>query len=249
MKLDYTRPFLEVIHELASTIQPYPQRLVDAFEQIPRADFLPEEYREAFGNRIHNDEGYAGLLSQPSVIFCMLAALSLKGREKVFEGGTGTGYQTALLAQLSDHVYSVEIDQARMEAARARLAHLGISNVTLIHGDAAIGLPQYAPFDRMIFGAAIHGEVDQLLIKQMAARCRLVIPTGEYDPEKKRIVGDLLQCDQKNGTITQKINPVFHGSLFFAPLVTPRSIGWSQVDDAYLPSMPISRKRWRFPWL
>ena len=158
MKLEKTRPYLDVIHELANKIKPYPQRLVEQFESLPRDIFLPDEYKEEFCDRIQKDEGYAGLLSQPSVIFCMVAALFLKGREVVYEGGTGTGYQTAILAHLTKHVYTVEIDEERLEAAKERLARLSIDNVTFVHGDAAEGLPQYAPFNRMIFGAATHGQ-------------------------------------------------------------------------------------------
>ena len=121
MQLNHARPFLEVIDELAQRVKPYPQRLVEQFHTIPRELFIPESFREVFGDCVQRDEGYAGLLSQPSVIFCMVAALFLKGRERVFEGGTGTGYQTAILARLSEHVYTIEVDRERLEAAKVRL--------------------------------------------------------------------------------------------------------------------------------
>lgn len=243
MELDYTKPFLDVIHELAQKVKSDPHSIVEQFETLSREDFLPDIYREAFCSRIQQDEGYAGLLSQPSVIFCMLVALSLKGSENVFEGGTGTGYQTAILARLCAHVYTVERDRSRVAEAKKRLDSLGITNVTFIHGDAAYGAPPFAPFDRMIFGAAVHDGVDQHLIDQMATQCRLIIPIGKYDHERGTIVGDLLQCDKKNGVTTQKILPVFHGTLFFTPLISPRRIGWTALPNGYVPSTPLARVR------
>ncbi|MBV9688696.1 MAG: methyltransferase domain-containing protein [Ktedonobacteraceae bacterium] len=211
--IDHARPFLDIIREQAQQLRSYPHRLVAQFETLPRELFVPEEWQELFRDRIHRDAGYGGLISQPGVIFGMVAALQLKGKEVVFEAGTGTGYQTAILAGLCSHVYTVERDSARLQAAQQRLASLGISNVTFVHGDAAQGLPQSAPFDRMIFGAAIHDLVDQHLIDQMAAaRSRLVVPTGTYHHQRGMIIGDLLLCDKRDGQVTQKITSVYHGT-------------------------------------
>ncbi|MBV9019926.1 MAG: protein-L-isoaspartate O-methyltransferase [Ktedonobacteraceae bacterium] len=247
--LDHTRPFLDIIKEQAQQFRSYPHRLVEQFETLPRELFVPEEWQDLFRDRIHRDAGYGGLLSQPGVIFGMVAALHLKGTEVVFEGGTGTGYQTAILAGLCSHVYTVERDGSRLKAAKQRLASLGISNVTCVHGDAAQGLPQSAPFDRMIFGAAIHDQVDQHLIDQMAsARSRLVVPTGTYHRQRGMIIGDLLLCDKKGGEVTQKITSVYHGTLSFVPLISPRSIGWTPLKDGYVPSTLTARLRSRLPW-
>jgi protein-L-isoaspartate(D-aspartate) O-methyltransferase len=244
--LDPTRPFLEVIKERAEHFHPYPQRLVEQFESIPRALFVPEALKERFLDRVHTDDGCAGLLSQPSLIFDMIAFLFLKGKERIFEGGTGTGYQTAILANLCQHVYTVERNRKRLEASKERLATLGISNVTFVHGDAADGLPQYAPFDRMIFGAAIHGEVEQHLLDQMASLCRLIVPTGTYDPKMGRVMGDFLQVDKRDGQVTQKINPICNGTLFFVPLVSPHGMGWTLVNGDYVPSTLAQQKPRRF---
>jgi protein-L-isoaspartate(D-aspartate) O-methyltransferase len=249
LEIDHTRPFLEIIKERAQRFHPYPQHLVEQFETLPREAFVPEALRATFLDRVHTDAGCAGLLSQPNVIFFMVAYLFLKGNERIFEGGTGTGYQTAILANLCKHVYTVERDRKRLEAAKERLANLGISNVTFVHGDAADGLPQYAPFDRMIFGAAIHGEVEPHLLDQMAPLCRLVVPTGSYDRERRRVVGDLLQVDKKDGQVTQKINPIFNGTLFFVPLVSSHGMGWTLVKGDYVPSTLTQQKRRRFPVL
>lgn len=252
--IDHTRPFLEVIKEQAPFFHPYPQRLVELFETLPREYFVPDELREVFLDRVQTDGGCAGLLSQPGVIFEMVAYLFLHGKEQVFEGGTGTGYQTAILARLAAHVTTVERDGARLEAARKRLTDLGITNVTFVQGDAAEGYAPNAPFDRMIFGAALHGEVDRQLIEQMAPLCRLLAPTGNYDRKRDRVVGDLLQVDQRDGQVTHKINPIYNGTLYFVPLVSPRLMGWTPVKDGYVPSSTPSsaeqkeQKQRRFPW-
>jgi protein-L-isoaspartate(D-aspartate) O-methyltransferase len=243
--IDPTQPFLKVIEERAQRFHPYPQRLLEQFRTIPRRMFVPDEFLD----RVDQDVGYQQLLTQPSVMFYMLGYLFLKGNERIFEGGTGTGYQTAILARLAKHVYTVELDKERLEAARERLARLGITNVTFVHGDAAEGLPQYAPFDRMIFGAAIHGKIDQSLTNQMAPRSRLLAPTGEYIPQQSRVVGDLLVCNKDaQGIVKQEINPIFNGTLFFAPLISRRSIGWTALKDGYVPSTFSQRLRRNFPW-
>ena len=231
--IDHTRPFLEVIEERARRFHPYPQRLLEQFRTIPRQMFVPDEFLD----RVDQDVGYQQLLTQPSVMFYMLGYLFLKGNEQVFEGGTGTGYQTAILARLTKHVYTVELDKERLEAAKERLSRLGITNITFVNGDAAEGLPRYALFDRMIFGAATHGKVDRHLTDQMAPGSRLLIPTGEYSPHQGKIVGDLLVCNKdKEGIVRQEVKPVFNGTLFFAPLVSRRSIGWTVLKGRYVPS-------------
>lgn len=236
MQIDHSRPYMEIIKDLAQNFHEYPQRVVEQFERLDRALFVPEELRERFLDRVHTDAGCAGLLSEPGVIFDMVAYLYLKGDEVVFEGGTGVGYQTAILARLARHVVTVELNRERMKAAKARLDKLGINNVTFLYGDAAYGAPQFGPYDRMIFGAASSGLVDQFLIDQMAPRCRLLIPTGAYDPERRMVVGDLLQVDKRNGSVVQRINPNYGGTLAFVPLVSPRPIGWTHTNTGYVPS-------------
>lgn len=236
MLIDRTRPYLETIEEEARHFHPYPQRLVEQFEQLDRTLFVPEDLKGRFLHRVHTNSGCAGLLSQPGVIFDMVAYLFLHGNETVFEGGTGTGYQTAILARLSRHVITVEVDKDRLEASKERLGRLGITNVTFLHGDAAYGAPQFGPYDRMIFGTASSGPVDQALIDQMGPHSRLLIPTGSYDPARRMVVGDLLQVDKRGDGITQKINPLYGGTLAFVPLVSPRPIGWTLVNGEYIPS-------------
>lgn len=236
MQIDHSRPYLEIIKEQAQNFSTYPQRLVDEFERLDRALFVPEDLRERFMSRVYTDAGCAGLLSQPGVIFEMIAGLFLKGHEKILEGGTGTGYQTAILARLAREVVTIERDKKRMEAARARLDALGIKNVTFVHSDAAYGFPPFAPYDRMIFSAAIHDKVDQLLLNQMADPSRLLIPTGTYNSERRMVIGDLLLVIKREGKVTQKIIPIYGGTLSFVPLISQREIGWTSTNTGYIPS-------------
>lgn len=244
--VDHSRPFLEDIRERAQRFHPYPQKLVEQFEELDRALFVPEELREQFIGDVYTNKGCAGLLSQPWVIFKMVAFLYLKGHEVVYEGGTGTGYQTAILARLCKHVYSVEMNPERVAFAKDRLEKLGITNVTIVIGDAAAGLPEYGPYDRMIFGCAFsQSQVDKHLLRQMADKqSRLIAPTGTYQQE--RVVGDLLQVDKRQGQVTQQVLNAFAGTLYFVPLVSPRPIGWTWQKDRFVPSDQIHKRKWLF---
>nr|BBH91752.1 protein-L-isoaspartate O-methyltransferase [Thermosporothrix sp. COM3] len=244
--IDHTRPFMDIIRERAQRIHPYPEKLVTLFESIDRAHFVPEELRD-FLPDVHTNKGCAGLLSQPLVIFKMVAFLYLKGNEIVFEGGTGTGYQTAILARMCKHVYSVERDPKRVTFAKDRLEKLGIENVTILEGDAAEGLPQYAPFDRMIFGCAFSQDhIEQDLLNQIAEKSRLLAPTGVYDDG--RVYGDLLRVDKKQGRVAQKVLDTFAHTLYFVPLVSPRPVGWTWQKDRYVPSSQASQRKWWQFW-
>ncbi|GCE45217.1 protein-L-isoaspartate(D-aspartate) O-methyltransferase [Thermosporothrix hazakensis] len=241
---NHSRPFVDIVKERAQRFHPYPQKLVEQFEQLDRAFFVPEYLHEQFLDRVHTNEGCAGLLSQPGVIFMMVALLFLNEHVTVFEGGTGTGYQTAIMARLCKHVYSVERDPKRVEFAKDRLAKLGIENVTIMQGDAAEGLPQYAPFDRMIFGCAFSQDhIEQDLLDQMGEKARLIAPTGTY--RDASVWGDLLMVTKQQGRTKQEIEDVFKGTLHFVPLVSPRPVGWTWQKDRYVPSSQV-RKWWQF---
>nr|BBH87254.1 protein-L-isoaspartate O-methyltransferase [Thermosporothrix sp. COM3] len=243
---DHSQPYLDTIKERAKQFKPYPEKLVRQFEEIDRAHFVPEGLND-FLPFVHMDRGRAGLLSQPSVIFKMVALLYLTGDEIIFEGGSGTGYQTAILARMCKHVYSVERDPKRVTFAKDRLEKLGIENVTILEGDAAEGLPQYAPFDRMIFGCAFSQDhIEQDLLNQMAEKSRLLAPTGVYDDG--RVYGDLLRVDKKQGRVAQKVLDTFAHTLYFVPLVSPRPVGWTWQKDRYVPSSQARQRKWWQFW-
>ncbi|WP_019100578.1 protein-L-isoaspartate O-methyltransferase family protein, partial [Chromobacterium haemolyticum] len=110
---------------------------------------------------------------QPKMEARLVQDAAIQAKDKILEIGTGSGYLTALLAKLGQHVYSVEIDPAQRETAAANLKQAGISNVTLVEGDGVLGLPQQAPFDVIVVGGSLP-VVPQELKDQLAVGGRLI---------------------------------------------------------------------------
>ncbi len=157
--------------------------VLTAIEKTPREEFVPELFREsAYDNRplpIGNDQ----TISQPLIVGLMTQALAPDKRCKVLEIGTGTGYQTAILARLSRRVYTVERIRELYVAAVLRLERLGIGNVTARIGDGSLGWPEQAPFDRILVTAAAQ-EMPEALPDQLRVGGSLVIPVGAEGGEQ-----------------------------------------------------------------
>jgi protein-L-isoaspartate(D-aspartate) O-methyltransferase len=164
------------------------ERVLAAIAQIPRERFVPEELRgEAEADR-PLPIGRGQTISQPFVAAYMTERLRLTGVERVLEVGTGSGYQTALLAHLAEQVFTVEIVTELSDRARAVLAELGLANVRLRTGDGALGWPEAAPFDRILVTAAAP-DVPSPLLDQLAPGGLMVIPIGEdLDVQWLRVV-------------------------------------------------------------
>ena len=147
------------------------------FDLVPRHLFVPESVQ----HRAYEDAplpiGFGQTASQPSLQALYLQTLHIEPHHRVLEIGTGTGYQTALLAQLAAHVYSVERLAELSSRARAILDSLRITNVALLVGDGTIGWARYAPYDAILVAAAAP-DVPQALIDQLTPRGRLLIPIG-----------------------------------------------------------------------
>lgn len=145
---------------------------------VPRHRFVPESVR----HRAYEDAalpiGSSQTISQPWVQARYLELLSLSGRERVLEIGTGSGYQTALLAMLCDAVFSVERIPSLAQRAREALAESGIRNVTVLVGDGTLGWRPFAPYDAILVAAA-SPEIPAPLVEQLAPRGRMVIPLGD----------------------------------------------------------------------
>ncbi len=153
----------------------------------PRHIFIDE----ALSHRAYEDTalpiGFNQTISQPYIVARMTELLLEAGPlDKVLEVGTGSGYQTAILAQLVDQVFSVERIRALQEKARKRLQRLKLHNVMLRHTDGGMGWPDKAPFDGILVTAAPR-EVPQELLDQLAVGGRLVIPVGDEHQALKRI--------------------------------------------------------------
>jgi protein-L-isoaspartate(D-aspartate) O-methyltransferase len=149
-----------------------------AFAEVPRELFVPGRFRDEADADRPLPIGFGQTISQPYVVAFMTERLGLRGTERVLEIGTGSGYQTAILAHLAREVFSVEIIPALAEAARALLVErLGYRNVSLRVGDGAEGWPEAAPFDAILVAAAAP-EIPRPLLDQLAPGGRMIIPVG-----------------------------------------------------------------------
>jgi protein-L-isoaspartate(D-aspartate) O-methyltransferase len=149
-----------------------------AVQMVPRHLFVPESVR----HRAYDDTalpiGSGQTISQPYVQARYLELIGLTGREKVLEIGTGSGYQTALLALLASMVFSVERVSHLAQSARTALATSGIRNVTVFVGDGTLGWRSFAPYDAILVSAA-SPEIPAPLVEQLAPGGRMVIPLGD----------------------------------------------------------------------
>jgi protein-L-isoaspartate(D-aspartate) O-methyltransferase len=152
--------------------------VLHAIAGVPRHLFVPESVR----HRAYEDSalpiGGGQTISQPWVQARSLELAGLTGRDRVLEVGTGSGYQTALLAQCADQVFTVERIPALAQAARAVLAATGARNVSILVGDGTLGWRAYAPFDVIIVAAA-SPYPPQPLVEQLAIGGRLILPIGD----------------------------------------------------------------------
>ena len=152
-------------------------RLLEVMARVPRHEFVDEKFQsEAYGDHpIPLPEGQT--VSQPYMVALMLEALALEPQNVVLEIGTGSGYQTALLAELAAQTYSVERHSHLAEIARATLARLGYQNVAVMVGDGSRGLEEFGPFDRIIVSAAAP-QIPPALVDQLSEGGRIVVPVG-----------------------------------------------------------------------
>ncbi|MGH7754275.1 MAG: protein-L-isoaspartate(D-aspartate) O-methyltransferase, partial [Gemmatimonadales bacterium] len=157
------------------------------FFEVPRHEFvLPEHIAEAYEDHpLPIGEGQT--ISQPYMVAVMTEALRLTGRETLLEVGTGSGYQTAILARLARHVYTIEKYASLSAAAQQRLQRLGTVNVTFLVGDGSQGYPDAAPYEAILVTAAAP-DVPWTLTDQLAENGRLVIPVGEMQSQELVLV-------------------------------------------------------------
>ncbi|MEZ5840173.1 MAG: protein-L-isoaspartate(D-aspartate) O-methyltransferase [Hyphomicrobiales bacterium] len=153
------------------------RRVLAAMERVPRELFVGSAGRRtAYADRaLPIDCGQT--ISQPYIVAFMTEQLAVEAENIVLEVGTGSGYQTAVLANLALHVFSLDRYRTLVEAADARLKSLKLDNVTLAAGDGFLGWPEEAPFDRIMVTAA-YPEVPETLLRQLAIGGRLIMPVG-----------------------------------------------------------------------
>jgi len=155
------------------------KRLIEAMRKVKRHEFVPKEYKHlAYSDQPLPIE-YEQTISQPYIVALMTELLSLKGDEKVLEIGTGSGYQAAILAELTKEVFTIEILEPLATSAKNRLKKLGYRNIQVRCGDGYQGWPAHAPFDGIIVTCAPE-HIPKPLVEQLKIGGRMVIPVGKY---------------------------------------------------------------------
>ncbi len=156
------------------------KRVLTAMEKVDRGPFV----RGLFAERAYEDTplpiSCGQTISQPSVVGVMTQALNVQPRDKVLEVGTGSGYQAAILSQLARRVYTVERHRRLVNEAKAIFSDLDFTNITVIMGDGSHGLPEQAPFDKILVTAAAEDPPGPLLA-QLAPDGIMVVPVGQSD--------------------------------------------------------------------
>jgi protein-L-isoaspartate(D-aspartate) O-methyltransferase len=166
------------------------ERVLAALGTVPRHLFVADEYRSSAYEDHPLPIGAGQTISQPYIVGFMLEALALDGSETVLEIGTGSGYLTALLAELARQVYSVERVEWLAGKAEALLQYLGYRNVGVNIGDGSRGLVEHAPFDAIVVSAAAP-QIPQALLEQLRDGGRMVVPVGPADAQELKLVRKL----------------------------------------------------------
>jgi protein-L-isoaspartate(D-aspartate) O-methyltransferase len=176
-------------------------RVLEAVRTVPRHQFVPEHLEKY----AYADEplpiGEDQTISQPYIVAYMTEKLELDQNHKVLEIGTGSGYQAAVLAALSDSVFTIEIVDVLAKRAQGTLNKLGIENVFVRSGDGYKGWPEHAPFDAIIITAA-PTKIPEPLVEQLRVGGRMILPLGEYAQDL------VLILKEKSGYSQQRLLPV-----------------------------------------
>jgi protein-L-isoaspartate(D-aspartate) O-methyltransferase len=172
--------------------------VLEAMKRVPRHLFIPEEYeREAYED-YPLPIGYGQTISQPYIVAYMTDIVRPNAKKKALEIGTGSGYQAAVLAEIVEKVYTIEIVPELARESSALLKKLGYRNIIGKYGDGYKGWPEYAPFDIIVVTAAAD-HIPQPLIDQLTENGRLVIPVGPPSA-----VQELILVTRRNGKVEQK---------------------------------------------
>jgi protein-L-isoaspartate(D-aspartate) O-methyltransferase len=204
--VDFAGARQKLIDSLRNSIRD--PRVLSALSRVARESFVPFDLQYAAYDDRPLDIKYGQTISQPYIVALMTESLELKGNEKVLEIGTGSGYQSAVLAELVDLVYSVERIAELAESARILLAELGYRNIIIGTAGEKLGWPDYAPYDVIIVTAGAP-EMPLDLLDQLKDGGRLVIPVGSRGEQEL-----LRVTHRKSGNIVEKL-----GGCRFVPLI------------------------------
>jgi len=191
------------------------ERILDAFRRVPRHLFVDGAmYAQAYDDNAL-PIGNGQTISQPYIVALMTQLLELKKDEKILEIGTGSGFQTAILAQFSRRVYTVESQRELAEISRRRLRDMGYENIAFKSGDGSAGWPQHAPYAKIIVTAAAP-EIPEVLSDQLEQGGRMIIPIGD------RYHQELVVCDRTDHGVEKRSE----GGVVFVPLLGKH--GWKK---------------------
>lgn len=182
-----------------------------AMRTVPRHEFVPLEHAAAAYDDRPLDIGFGATISQPYIVAAMTELLGLSKAHRVLEIGTGSGYQSAVLAELAGQVFSVEVVHELAASAAPTLRRLGYTNVSVREADGYRGWPEEAPFDRIILTAA-PAEVPDALVDQLAPGGRLIAPIGKGEDQQLVMLDKAVQ----GGVYRRTVFPVL-----FVPMVHP----------------------------
>lgn len=189
--------------------------VLDAMRKVPRHLFMDESQWSRAYDDMALPLGEGQTISQPYMVAVMTELLELTGKETVLEIGTGSGYQAAVLAELSSSVYSIERIQSLSDRTREIIRSLGYENIHLKVGDGTLGWPEAAPFDRILITAGAP-EIPEPLIRQLLEGGIIVAPVGD------RFSQQLVRITKRNG----KLERAYHTPCVFVPLVGKH--GWRE---------------------
>ena len=174
------------------------ERVLDAMLQVPRHQFVPREFVGAAYDDRPLPIGETETISQPYMVAAMSQAARVSPGDKALEIGTGSGYQTAILAHLGATVYTIDRNPRLAEEARQRLQSLGYGNVQVFCGDGSEGLAAHAPYNVIVVTAGTPS-VSRALLDQLADPGRLVVPVGDLQRQELRLIlknrGEMTTCN------------------------------------------------------
>ena len=187
MSSTFSRERLSMVEHQLRQRGIHDERVLAAMNRVPRHEFvLPQDWPEAYSDR---PIGIAEqqTTSQPYMIAAMLQAAEISPEDRILEIGAGSGYQTALLAELAREIFAIDRYPTLVEQARQALDRLGYTKITLVAGDGTLGLPPFAPFNAIIVSAAAP-QPPPALIEQLAVGGRLVVPVGDASQQVLEVV-------------------------------------------------------------
>ena len=189
------------------------ERVLAAMANVPREAFVDEAFAHQAWENMALPIGFGQTISQPYIVARMTEQLLMGSPSSVLEIGTGSGYQTAVLAQLVNHVYTVERIKTLQYQAMRRLQRLDLHNVSARHGDGWAGWPTKAPFDAIIVTAAAP-VVPEALVQQLKVGGRLIIPVGESRSEQQLLLIEKTSTRVRTERLEAvRFVPLVHGEL------------------------------------